>query len=183
MVNSLKHFVRVASILDKMRNRDIFVRVVKGKNEGTVGRIVYIERIHYERHIYHLEIDGKIHKFCGSLLEETDITQTTMASNNHYVRVFRDFNDRPIELGQCVIFMRCTKGKSTQEMVMGSVQQVDMLGVHVVPFAINGKYAIGHKIFRSTKTETMMIVDADTQNAVFVNKLSAPDITEMKKAA
>lgn len=183
MVNSLKHFIRVASIQDKMRNKDIFVRVTKGKNEGTVGRIVFIERHHYERHTYHIEVEGKIRKFCGSLLDETDVTQTSMVSNEQYVREFRDFNDRVIELGQCVVFMRCTKGKSTQEMVMGSVQKVDMLGVHVAPFAVNGKFANGHDMFRSTKTETMMIVDADTQNSVFVNKLCAPDVTEIKKAA
>lgn len=171
---TLKSFPSAAFIQEKMKDGEVFATVIEGKFKDTVGRITRVERIHYDRHNYFLDINSKIHKFCGSILKESSDHEVSLVHDANYCREFRDFNDRVIALGNVLIITRQSSKNSTHEVVIGNVKKIDDTGVFVEPFAVNGHYMTdAAKYVRIIKTQAAIILDGNTVHACMIARLSA----------
>lgn len=177
---TLKSFPSAAFIIEKMNaGANVYATVIEGKYKGTIGKIIDVRRHHYDRHEYSLEINGKTIKICGSVLKESSEHEVALVFNPDYIKEFKDFNDRLIEVGKLIVILKQSNKSAQNQMVMGNVRKIDSTGIFVEPFAVNGSYFVGsEKYIRITKTQSTMIIDSTTQHVILLNKLAAVDQTE-----
>lgn len=159
-----------------MKNAEVFATVVEGKYKGSVGKIIDVTRVHYDRHDYTLEIGGKNYKFNGNILKESSSHEVALVYDSEYKKEFVDFNGRTIEEGKLIIVMKQSTKNSQNEMIMGNVRRIDATGIFVEPFAVNGGFFSGNtKYIRVTKTQCSIMVDSLTHHHILINKLSSLD--------
>ena len=170
----MKSFPSAAFIQEKMKSGEVFATVVEGKFKDTIGKVIRVERIHYDRHNYFLEISGKSHKFCGSILKESSTHEVSLVHDDKYRKEYRDFNDRLIANGNTIIITKQSSKNSTIEVIIGNVRKIDDSGIFVEPFAVNGTYMSDNaKYIRIIKTNTAIVLDSSTASACMVQRLSA----------
>jgi hypothetical protein len=173
---SLKSFPVASFIQKELENREVFATVTEGKYKGSVGRIADVIRHHYDRHEYVIEINNVKMNFCGSKLKESSCSEVKFKCDNNYVREYFDFNGKLIELDKLLLVSRRGSTGSQNEMVIGNVRKIEVAGVFVEPFAINGCFFNGHKNYmRLTKTNNTIMLDSTTQHNVLLNRLSASE--------
>ena len=170
---SLTSFPSASFILDKMKASNVYVTVTEGKYKGSVGKVIRVERKHYDRHDYFLEIGGKTRKFSGTILKESSSHEVALVYDDDYVKEYKDFNGALIEVGKLIVVTKQSDKTTQQEMILGNVRRIDHSGVHVEPFAINGHFFTSSgKYLRITKTKCALVLDSTTQHSVLINKLS-----------
>lgn len=173
---SLKSFPVASFIQKEMEKRDVFATVVEGKYAGSIGRITNVIRHHYDRHEYVIEINNIKMNFCGSKLKESSTSEVEFKCDNNYKREYFDFNGKLIEIDKLLLVSRHGTSNSQNELVIGNVRKIEVQGVFLEPFAINGCFFNGHKNYlRLTKTNNTMLLDSTTQHNVLLNRLSATE--------
>lgn len=173
---SLKSFPVAKFIEDQMKEKEVFATVIDGKYQGSVGLITQVIRHNYDRHEYVIEINNKKIKLCGSKLRESSSSDVKFKYNEDFVREYFDFNGQQICVDKLLLFSRRSENTSQLEMVIGNVRKIEIKGVFVEPFAINGNFFTGCKKFmKLTKTINTLVLDSATQHNVLLNKLSATE--------
>lgn len=171
-------FNSAAFIQERMKQSEVYATVTEGKYKGSVGKIVEVKRVHFDRHDYVLEIDGKKHKFSGAILKQSSSHEVELVCDNDYQKEFLDFNGRVIEVGKLIVVTKSSSKNSQNEMLLGNVRRIDSTGIFVEPFAVNGAFfAGGTNYVRVTKTTCAMVIDTTTHHSVLLNKLASLDPT------
>lgn len=170
----LQTYTTAASIKEQTSTSVVYARVIKGRRQGTVGRIIDVRSPYYSQHFYRLSVTGKRPFWVKDEVLEllTDWQgETQYCFDRDSVPTHKDMMGRDITLGSVLVFPRLITSGSV-EMIMGTVRRISDSGtIYVAPFR-NSDRDSPEKEVSVGKPHRSTIIDKDTINQIMLTKMS-----------